>query len=366
MEKQVVGILVNHSWFKGIPFGRTRHEKINFYEKAGNVYGITPCYFRLKDISLTQHKVEAYVLQNNKYVLVSMNIPKWIHNRGMYFKKASRMKLVELEKSGHFIFNRRTRFKKLLVHHILMKNPMLHEHMPDTKLATFKNLRIMMKKHNVLIIKPNSGSIGLGIMQLEKKGIRWKISYPKSKNQKKKRFQYFRERIPPLLKQKLKTRRYIIQQRIPLMTYNQRPYDLRVSVQKDETGQWQVTGMVAKLAAKHKFVTNVAQGGTVYPFELMVSEHPAFHFDDIKSKVQDVSLQIVNHLDNHIDGLADLGLDIGIHKDGRPMFIECNARDLRYSFKEGHLLDQWKATYEKPIAYASSLIRNQKKHPLKY
>lgn len=364
MNGPFVGILVNDAIFKGIPRGRTRHEKIKFYDIASREYGIIPCYFRLKDISLTKGTVEAYILRNHRYVLASIPLPKWIHNRGMYFQKNSRKKLLDLEKLGCEIFNRKTRFKKMAVHRILMKEKELISHLPDTLPGTLKNLKHMMRKYPALIIKPDSGSIGIGIMMLQKKEKGWKLYYPKKKRFRKNRFQIFNRQIPPYLKQKLNSRRYIIQQRIPLMTSGGRPYDLRVSVQKNHSGEWQVTGIVAKLAAKQQFVTNVAQGGTACPFEKIFKAVPAIHVVDMESKIIDVSLKIARQLEKHIKGLADLGLDIGIRKDAEPMFIECNARDLRYSFKEGRLYEKWRDTYRNPIAFASAIILKEKKHPV--
>ncbi|WP_376768681.1 YheC/YheD family protein [Paenibacillus foliorum] len=47
---------------------------------------------------------------------------------------------------------------------------------------------------------------------------------------------------------------------MPLATYEGRPFDLRISVQRDASGEWQLTGIVAKIASKKTLLTNIAQG----------------------------------------------------------------------------------------------------------
>ncbi|WKL03643.1 hypothetical protein Q0F98_09335 [Paenibacillus amylolyticus] len=56
---------------------------------------------------------------------------------------------------------------------------------------------------------------------------------------------------------------YLIEERIPLVRYEGRPVDLQVSVQRGSDGLWGITGMFAKAAPAHTFVTNIAQGSKV-------------------------------------------------------------------------------------------------------
>ncbi len=40
-----VGILVNDVMYAGIPLGKTKYERIDYYLEAGKKFGITPCFF---------------------------------------------------------------------------------------------------------------------------------------------------------------------------------------------------------------------------------------------------------------------------------------------------------------------------------
>src|SRR5690606_16097536 len=106
-----------------------------------------------------------------------------------------------------------------------------------------------------------------GIMKLEKVGRAWRLTYPSRRKRRAWNSVTFRTHLPAILRRTIRKRSYLVQQRIQLATYIERPFDLRVSVQRDGSGEWQVTGIVGKAAPARRFLTNVAQGGTVYTLE---------------------------------------------------------------------------------------------------
>ncbi|MNW63144.1 hypothetical protein D3C74_413230 [compost metagenome] len=71
-----------------------------------------------------------------------------------------------------------------------------------------------------------------------------------------------------------------------------------------------------------------------------------------------LSLSIAHQLENHLPGLADIGLDIGITRDQRLYFIECNGRDQRYGFQKAGLSGTWKDSYRRPMGYARFLLED--------
>ncbi|EKN67607.1 hypothetical protein BABA_12795 [Neobacillus bataviensis LMG 21833] len=71
----------------------------------------------------------------------------------------------------------------------------------------------------------------------------------------------------------------------------------------------------------------------------------------MKKKTEEIALKMAITLGNELAGLADIGFDIGLKKNGQPVFIECNCKDLRYSFRLANMLHVWKQTYFNPIGY---------------
>ncbi|WHY02040.1 YheC/YheD family protein [Neobacillus sp. DY30] len=351
MKTPTVGILVGGLTYSRIKKKRSSFEPIRFYEEACIQYGLFPCFFRLKDIMPETNEINALVKgDKGKYELKVITIPKIIHNRGLFFGNQSKLKIKNIQKTGVIIFNDRNRFGKWTVHEMLMKNEELQPHLPETKRASSVNLIEMMEKYKELIIKPSNGSLGSGVVMVEKKASNlWEVRYREKR-------EAFANEWPEIIRKKVLNKNYIIQERIPLAEYQGSPFDLRVSVQKNGIGEWQVTGMVGKVAKIGNYVTNVAKGGTCKTLKQLLNDFSDLDVNEVYQSIEDFSIKAVTELNKYFPSLADVGLDIGLTAEGFPMFIECNGRDLRYSFKNAQMEAVWKATYTTPISYARYLF----------
>lgn len=267
MYPPYVGILVNDNELRKIPLELGNTKLLNIMKRREKKYGFTPCFFRICDLRAGQKTVKAYVKQLEGYVRRKIPAPLVIHNRAIYLSKSQDRRLSSWVRDGRQLFNRWNRYGKLRIHQLMLENPSLHPHLPATRRATPDGIARLMKRFDSLIIKPNNSSIGRGVMRMDRTPTGWKLSYPISfgpVNQKWRTVRWKGTRLPAVLRSRLRKETYIVQQRLPLATFQGSPFDLRVSVQRTADGSWDVTGIVAKVASKHTFVTNVAQGGTTY------------------------------------------------------------------------------------------------------
>ena len=53
---------------------------------------------------------------------------------------------------------------------------------------------------------------------------------------------------------------YLYQTHIPLLKVNDRPYDVRVVMQKYQTNKWACTGIECRVAGENEDLTNIARG----------------------------------------------------------------------------------------------------------
>lgn len=357
-----VGILVNNNLHRKISSGASDYEDFDLYVKAGKKYGVTPCFFRLCDLRIEQSTVKAYVKLDNSFVRTNVPAPSVIHNRAFFSSKLQIRRLSSFLLNGRLLFNRRNRYGKLLIHRLLWEDADLHPHMPLTDRATASAIQRMMSQSDSLIVKPNSSSVGRGIMRIDRTNAGWKLTYPVSLvsvKQKWRSIEWKGKKLPQVLLKRIRSSFYIVQQCLPLATYKGSPFDLRVSVQRTADGLWDMTGIVAKVAPKHTFVTNVAQGGSTYQLHtILQEEYDNLDMEDVEKRIYNLSMQIASQLSKQLPHMADLGLDVGITTDGHPMFIECNGRDQRYSFREAGMMDVWTATYDNPMGYAKYLLDN--------
>ncbi|WP_409341808.1 YheC/YheD family protein [Paenibacillus sp. MBLB4367] len=362
MKQSYVGIMLNDSLYRRLPSGRTGHEAPVLYEHAAEQFGLVPCYFRLTDISFRKRMMRAFVRRGGRYRKETVELPQVIHNRAIFFDRRSQHKVAMLTQSGMMLFNGWNRYGKLTVHRWLAQDESLLPHLPESRHATSSEIRHMLTAYDSLILKPDNGSVGIGVMKLEKiKPDVWELLMPLGRFGRRHARYLFRETIPRRLAARLRGKRHLVQERIPLALHDGRPFDLRVSVQRDESGGWQITGIIGKVARKGSYITNVAQGGKVMTLDKLLESYPQLNAAKVKADIEDLALRVAKQLSFRLPLAADLGLDIGLTESGFPMVIECNGRDQRYSFREGGMLEEWKATYRNPIGFARFLLDNAEK-----
>lgn len=352
MKQPYVGILLNASVYRDVVAGKPIKEQIGYYEQAGAAYGVIPCYFRLNDLR-PDGTVLACTLQEGRFARKSIPIPVVIHNRAIHQGGRAARTLARLRRQGKRVFNGWNRYSKLELHRLLMLDPRLRPHLPATMPATVDNVRAMQLHHDSLIIKPVNSSVGRGVMKLERGVNGWQLTRRLRSGW---QTQPCEGPLPERVRRRLRAERHLVQQRLPLATFHDRPFDLRVSVQRDRSGDWTVAGIAAKVAPLGSPVTNIARGGSVHSLDEILAHLSEDRLNATRVAITDFCLLAAAHLSLHLPELADLGFDIGLTTDGFPMFIECNGRDLRVSFPKAGMTEAAYRSYANPMGYARHLL----------
>ncbi|MEK4366735.1 YheC/YheD family endospore coat-associated protein [Paenibacillus sp. FSL R5-0473] len=365
MLQETIGIMFDSRMYRGIPAGRTGQESLANYEQAAASYGLTPCFLRLEDIDSDQKTCLAYVKKEGRYVRERMPLPSVIHNRSLQLRRTEQHQITKLMLQGIQVFNVRNRYRKDHIHDMLHQDLALREHLPRAVKATPESLAYMMEQYDDLVIKPCSGSIGHGIMRVFERDGQWKLTCEtKAARKGWATFRLSKGQLPSATLRRIFRHAYLIEERIPLVRYEGRPVDLRVSVQRGSDGLWGITGMFAKAAPAHTFVSNIAQGGKVMKLaEALGLGESGFDLARLEYRIGLVALRIAQNLSASLPHLADLGLDLGITRSGQIYFIECNGRDQRYGFRKAGMSEHWKATYSKPMAYGRLLLEQNSRIP---
>ncbi|WP_379130556.1 YheC/YheD family protein [Paenibacillus sp. sgz500958] len=356
MERRFAGILLNSVMYRGIPRLNTGQESLSNYEEAASLYGVTPCYLRLEDIDAETGFAYAFIKGTRGYARTIIPIPGVIHNRAIIGPENKRIE--QLIRKGPKVFNTCNRYGKDIIHGLLEQHEDLKGYLPATEKGA-SGLKTMMQQFPDLILKPCRGSVGNGVMRLTHVGNgRWIWSLMPSQG----RWvtvPVHQDALPKNLLLRLAAVPYLVQERISLAEITGRPFDLRVSVQRNWGGEWQLTGMFAKVAPPGGFVSNIARGGeAVNASDALDHVFPRSKAANLRMAAGSLGLSVARALDQHLEGLADIGLDIGITGDGRLFFIECNGRDQRYGFLKAGLAETWKKSYTHPISYARYLMES--------
>jgi glutathione synthase/RimK-type ligase-like ATP-grasp enzyme len=351
LNTKLVGILISRKKYKAMKKGQTyRSHKI--HEKAAKYYGFTICYFTLTHI---KNKTNIKVLKkhhiSNIYIEEIVGIPKVVCNRVTLRRKRTRKKLKFLIDSGSKVFNY-IPFKngKDRLNKLLENEPVLADHLPKTLTGSIQKLKMMMSQYESLVIKPVFSSLGKGIMFLEKQpGGSW-ILYDRREQIQKWREIHFTDEIPKIIENLFKKRSFIIQEKIPLASYYNRPFDLRVIVQKNSKGDWDITGLFPKVAPQR----GIGQGEAVSKLEDFDSTIKANYL-----KIKKFSLKVAEVLETYYQHIGDLGLDIGLTDTGKLYFIECNFRG-QYGSLRKYKKSLWEKIHFTLIGYSHYLLNINK------
>ncbi|NEW06665.1 YheC/YheD family protein [Paenibacillus sp. SYP-B3998] len=346
-----VGILLDGDTYLGVPRNKTGNERIDYYNKAAEQLGLMPFYMSLSHMS--KGTALGYTYKNKQFKLERRSIPKVTHNRAITLSRSSKKKLKQLSQSS-IVFNRLNRYDKHRIHKLIHAKSSMQIYLPNSMKYSPEQLMNALKKHKALFIKPTNSSVGDGIVKISKQSdgkwcLYWKKGNPKLVSSK---------QVLSLIDKIVGHKKYMIQEAISLATYHGRPYDLRVSVQRGGSGKWQITGMVGKVAAVGRHVTNVAKGGTCKRCEELFKQS-GFDPERMKYAVSEASLAIAQYVSGKLPHLADLGLDIGVDLEGNIKLIEINGRDQRYTFKKAKMNATFYQTYETPMQYAKFLLQNK-------
>jgi hypothetical protein len=228
------------------------------------------------------------------------------------------------------------------------------------RLVSRESLRRMLKQHPFLYLKPVSGKAGVGIMSVrlyKEKQLPYRL-----KLQQKKRSKTFRcgtfDGLWNRIKKQSQGERYIAQQGIELAAYADRQFDLRALIQKNQRGQWDITGIGARLAGSTSITTHVPRGGSIEePEKLLVGAFGPEQARKILAKVKSAALLIARQIERASGHeLGEMSMDLGVDKQGGIWFFEANSKPMK--FDEPHIRQK---SLERIFQYSQFLLKQKKK-----
>lgn len=346
----IVGILLDWEVMQKAIRGAKSYEHLPYYAEIGKELGMEPVFFHPRHVNVQARTVIGYLWNNGKLVPQTMKIPRVIHNRVLTGDAASRRVIQYLSRTRK-VFNGLVVRHKGKVHRILWKNPALRRYLPHTAPYSRETLLKFLNLYQVVYVKPAVGSVGIGVVRIERTGNRYRFVASGHRHSLTKR------QLIVKLSRWVANRSFLIQQGVPLALYGGRTFDIRVSVQKDGDHQWRVSGMVAKVANQTNKLSNLSRGGRAVSIsQALAPTFSSAEQERVKEGIERAAVEIAKQYSSHFPSLADLGMDMGVDQQGNPYLIEVNVRDQRYSFYKAGELEMFKDTYRRPLEYAKSLF----------
>lgn len=210
--------------------------------------------------------------------------------------------------------------RKWIKHNELWNEEHLRQYLPDTMLFTEDNFLEMIEKYDVLFLKPDLGMKGQGVMKVTKEDNGHTI-HTASQTYRYKKCEFAAIKLAQLIGDE----RYIVQQGIDLIRVKGNPIDFRALLHLKQDGYWRFFGIMGKMAAPNRFVTNHSSGGRAIMLyqALGVTKEEGVEWN---SRIKDLSLEIAAAMKKHFPKIAELGLDIAIDTDYKIWLLEANTK----------------------------------------
>ncbi|MFG3614179.1 YheC/YheD family endospore coat-associated protein [Rummeliibacillus stabekisii] len=210
----------------------------------------------------------------------------------------------------------------------LHKNPDLLPYIPKTFLYK-KPTDILkyLKELGTIYIKPISGSSGNGIEKFIAKPNQYCVKFRLNRKNETIHFSSENELLD-YVKSKFKSKKFIIQQQIDIEIEKNHPIDFRIALIKNQSGQWEDIGMVARKGRKGSGVSNILNGGRMQNARSLLltlynlSEAEALN---IRQKMSEIAIKAAREIDKY-DTIFKSGVDIALDRDHHIWLIELNNR----------------------------------------
>ncbi|WP_262360942.1 YheC/YheD family protein [Gorillibacterium timonense] len=213
---------------------------------------------------------------------------------------------------------------KLLKYEVMNNSMEVKPSMPETRMLTDATFKQLLAKYGKIISKPIDGYRGQSVYLISSMG---NDGYEIHIENKKYNLQG-RQKAFEFLTEQIGSHPYVVQRYVQRASIDERPFDMRVIVQrKKRNPQWVVTGIAVKVAGSGYIVSNIERsGGTILPFEMAIqrSSLNAHTPKDLLKKLERVALRAADKLKKLFPKHRIYGFDIALDTKAHVWIIEAN------------------------------------------
>lgn len=359
----VVGVFIN-----SIAYGQVRRGRLSYrlreLMRASWREGVILYLFSIRGIDWPRQQVMGYAStgENQPWKQRSFPLPDVLYDRGGGFKSRQRpvaryIRSQLYKHPGVVRLNARHYFDKWDTHLKLMNYESMRPYLPHTVLFRWpENLKLMLAQHKAVFLKGLTGSNGRQVMKVEVHKRGYRLRYHKGELVD----LTFRTLAGVLshIRSFFKGTSFIVQEAIDVLTFDGGSVDLRILIQKGETGEWEITANPVRFGMANCPITSTKSGSTVKVFDTAFTEVlglSELDTDLIKNRINDLVFLATASIEDAFGSFGELGIDVAVDKSLRPYFLECNAKPAKDTIRLLDLPQMTERVFDMPLKYARYL-----------
>ncbi|RXT04811.1 YheC/YheD family protein [Ammoniphilus sp. CFH 90114] len=244
------------------------------------------------------------------------------------------------------------------LHRFLQNHPNIAKWLPESLfLESTRDVYTLLRKYPTIYIKPVNGTGGRGILSISKKAEEsFLIQGRDNKRRIVRKLLTTTAQLNQLISNWTKDAKYIVQQGLQLEWEPGLVTDFRLLVQKDAAGAWSITGLGGKVGTKNSATSNLHSGGKAVNPDAYLSRFLAeSKRRSIFEECNSLGLLVAQVLEKKFGRLTELGIDLGIDRDGKVWIIEVNNKPGRDLFHQIGDVTTYRKAVRRPVEYARYL-----------
>ncbi|WP_139368034.1 YheC/YheD family endospore coat-associated protein [Priestia abyssalis] len=288
------------------------------YAAAAKMEGVNFYFFSPGRVNFKNRTIRGWVYENGQWLEKSMPFPDVIYNASPPMTEKQEKIIDKL--SAAIPFTSHPIGNKIYVHQKIKRAKTFAQYLiPSMEISKVEDVFEFLNSHQDIVMKPLNGHKGEDILFVQKKSETFIV-------RKDERQIMNAPELKDLIERLIKDEGYLIQAYIPSKTRAGFSYNLRLHVQKDGAGEWNLTTIFPCITLQG-IVANLNSDGYTIMFDDFLKQE----FGDDAYNVKRYLEQFAIHFSEHFDGLYDepldeLGIDVGLDSNQKIWIFEVNWR----------------------------------------
>ncbi len=322
-------------------------QRLPYYQELSRKYGFRLLVFASNTIDWTTRRASGLLLSWGRWYEGVYPLPRAVYNRCYPGQREVISALEEALGKGK-VFNTTTHFDKLQVHELLHSNEPLRPFLPEARACIGQEVTSLLAQGGKWVIKPRKGQSGRGVYLLEPagdfvlvtSGMSIPLPIPSG------------ELFSAFLDLAIAETPYVLQSHVEGALYEGGRFDVRLVVQKNRHGEWEVAGELSRVTAPGVFITNYYRA-LYHPRKVL----PVFkgRAMPIHQLMRKLAILAARQLDGSLGTLGEICVDFIVDPQGKPWIIEVNGKPDKGLFHELGDKEMLERIYLTPLMYLHSL-----------